>query len=81
MQINISLFTTFPEKLLGKAELLPWEMFATRSPGDQKFWSLLTPLDLPATMSSETGANLYPAKHKKNNRKINPTLRQRTHGN
>lgn len=37
VQINISLFTTFPEKLLGKAELLSKEMFATRSPADQKF--------------------------------------------
>lgn len=81
VQINISVFTTFPEKLLGKAELLSRKRFATRSTANQKFWSLLTPLNLPATMLPETGANLYPAKHKKNNRKINPTLRQGTHGN
>lgn len=64
----------------GRQNCFSERCFATRSPADQKFWSLLTPLDLPATMSPETGANLYPAKHKKNNRKINPTLRQRTHG-
>jgi len=72
--------TTFPEKLLGKADLLSWQTLAT-SPAPQKFWSRPAPLHLPATVSLETGANLYPAKRKNNNREINPTLRKRTHGN